>query len=277
MSLKLMYITNNADVAKIAENFGIDRIFVDLEYLGKDLRQGGMDTVQNHHTANDIKNIKSVLSKAEIVARVNPIHDKTDEAISSEEEIDVVINNGADIIMLPFFKTANEVERFVSAVNSRAKTMLLFETAESVENIDEILNVDGIDEVYIGLNDLSIAYSLKFMFVPLIDGTVEKLIEKFKEKNLPYGFGGIASLGKGDLPSDNIIPEHLRLGSSSVILSRSFCNSEKCKSNDEIARLFKIGVKQIRNYENLCLTKAEVFFKENREIVVEIINQICEE
>ena len=85
MSLKLMYITNNADVAKIAENFGIDRIFVDLEYLGKDLRQGGMDTVQNHHTANDIRNIKSVLSKAELVVRVNPIHDKIGEVISSEE------------------------------------------------------------------------------------------------------------------------------------------------------------------------------------------------
>ena len=33
--LKLMYITNNVDVAKIAENSGVDRIFVDLEVIGK--------------------------------------------------------------------------------------------------------------------------------------------------------------------------------------------------------------------------------------------------
>ena len=31
MALKLMYITNRPDVAKIAEDSGVDRIFVDME------------------------------------------------------------------------------------------------------------------------------------------------------------------------------------------------------------------------------------------------------
>ena len=31
MALKLMYITNNPKVAKIAEEAGVDRIFVDME------------------------------------------------------------------------------------------------------------------------------------------------------------------------------------------------------------------------------------------------------
>ena len=35
MSLKLMYITNQPDVAQIAEAAGVDRIFVDMEYIGK--------------------------------------------------------------------------------------------------------------------------------------------------------------------------------------------------------------------------------------------------
>ena len=50
MPLKLMYITNNPEVATIVEHAGVDRIFIDMEFIGKDARQGGLDTVQNHHT-----------------------------------------------------------------------------------------------------------------------------------------------------------------------------------------------------------------------------------
>ena len=56
-----MYITNRPEIAQIAETAGVDRIFVDLEYIGKAERQGGMDTVQSHHTLEDVKKI-SVLS-----------------------------------------------------------------------------------------------------------------------------------------------------------------------------------------------------------------------
>ena len=33
-----MYITNRPEIAQIAESAGVDRIFVDLEYIGKALR-----------------------------------------------------------------------------------------------------------------------------------------------------------------------------------------------------------------------------------------------
>lgn len=41
MPLKLMYITDQPEIAQIAESAGVDRIFVDLEYIGKSDRQGG--------------------------------------------------------------------------------------------------------------------------------------------------------------------------------------------------------------------------------------------
>ena len=271
-----MYITNRPDIAVVAEKSGVDRIFIDLEYIGKNARQGGMDTVQNRHTPEDVKSIKKVLTHSELLARVNPIHeaDAKQDFLGTEAEVSAVIEAGADIVMLPYFKTAEEVERFVKAVNGRAKTMLLFETPEALQNIDEILTLGGIDEVFIGLNDLSLGYGHRFMFKTLADGTVESTIGKFKEKNLCYGFGGIASLGRGTLPSEKIIAEHYRLGSTCVILSRSFCNVSIIDNIDVINMTFTNGVREIREFEEYCTKQDENFFTSNKETVKTIVDKI---
>ena len=195
MALKLMYITNDPKIAQIAENAGVDRIFIDMEYIGKADRQGGMDTVQSHHTIEDIRKIKTTLKKAKIMVRINPIHEASAEYSSSEKEINDTVEAGADIIMLPYFKTVEEVKTFLALVNNRVKTILLLETPEAVDIIDDILKIEGIDEVHIGLNDLSLGYGRKFMFELLADGTVEKLCLKFKLIGIPYGFVGIAAIG----------------------------------------------------------------------------------
>lgn len=189
--LKLMYITNDPEIAVIAENAGVDRIFIDMEYIGKTARQGGMDTVQCHHTVEDVKRIKRAIKKAQIMVRVNPLHDATDGYCSSEEEINAVIDAGADLVMLPYFHGAEDIERFVKIVDGRARVFPLLESKDALENIDEILEVSGIDEIHIGLNDLSLDLKKKFMFELLADGTVEMLCEKLRRKGIPYGFGGI--------------------------------------------------------------------------------------
>ena len=264
--LKLMYITNQPEIAQIAESAGVDRIFVDMEFIGKDIRQAGMDTVKSHHTFEDVKRIANSITKAELLVRVNPIHEATTEYCSSEEEIDIVIANGANIIMLPFFKTLDEVKRFLSIVNGRAKTMLLLETPEAVTIVDKILSLDGIDYIHIGLNDLSIGYGMKFMFELLSNGTVEKLCNKFREKGIPFGFGGIASFGKGMIPAEMIIKEHYRLGSTCAILSRSFCNVEKINHLGTISSTFFIGVSEIRKLEEECKKHADYFMNNKCEI-----------
>ena len=276
MSLKLMYITNNPQVAKIAENAGVDRIFIDMEYIGKGIRQGGMDTVQCHHTLEDIRNIRECISKAELLVRCNPIHEATDEYCSSKEEIDGIIASGADIIMLPFFKTAKEVKTFVELVGGRVKTMLLFETPESREAVDEILEIEGIDEVFIGLNDMSLGYGMKFMFQLLADGTVEELCGKFRAKGLPYGFGGLASLDGGLLPGAKVVKEHYRLGSGCVIVSRSFCNINLVVDLDKIETMFTTGLSDIRAFENECAKLTLGQLEENRKEVVKAVDAILE-
>ena len=275
MALKLMYITNQPQIAQIAESSGVDRIFVDMEFIGKADRQGGMDSVKNHHTVEDVCAMKQAVESAEVLVRVNPIHEATSEYTSSEQEINDVIRAGADIIMLPYITSVKQVEDFVRYVGGRVKTMPLIETPESAEAIDEILEIDGIDEIYIGLNDLSLGYHKKFMFELLADGTVEGLCLKCKLKGIPYGFGGVASLGKGMLPSEYVIREHYRLGSTCAILSRSFCNVDKVKHIGIISSTFIDGVKAIRELEEECESKIS-YFRENEREVAERVSQICE-
>ncbi|MBQ9861555.1 MAG: aldolase [Clostridia bacterium] len=274
MALKLMYITNSQQVARIAEAAGVDRIFVDMEYIGKGLRQGGMDTVQSHHTFDDVQSISSVLSSAELLVRINPIHEATAEYGSSREEIDRAIQNGADILMLPYFKTVDEVREFVDLVGGRAKTMPLIETPQAAALIEDIVKIDGIDELFIGLNDLSLGYGKKFMFEILADGTVDRLADVIKSKGIPFGFGGLAALDGGLLPGYMVLKEHYRLGSDSVILSRSFCNSNKCVNIEEISDTFFKGIEEIRQYEKTLLGVTD--FEENRECVCQAIKRIVE-
>ncbi len=268
MALKLMYITNSEGIAEIAESSGVDWIFIDLEINGKEERQGHLDTVISRHHIDDVKKIKGVLMKSKLLVRVNPIYD------DSKAEIDRVINDGADIVMLPFFKTKEEVETFVNYVNGRVRTCLLLETPEAVENVDSILTVQGIDYIHIGLNDLHLGYKMKFMFELLADGTVEKLCKKIKEKGIPYGFGGIAQIGQGTLPSESIITEHYRLGSSMVILSRGFCNANEIEDINKVEEVFRTGVNDIRNYESKLVNESIDYFESNKDFVYRKVDEI---
>lgn len=238
-----IFITNDIKLAQYAQESGIERIMVDLEVIGKEERQGHLNTVFSKHTFEDIENMKKVLSKSKLLVRINPIHN------DSKEEIDKVISLGADIIMLPMFTTAEEVKKFIDYISKRATVCLLLETTQSLVRIDEILEVKGIDEIHVGLNDLHLAMNLDFMFELLSGGIVEYLSKKILSKNIKFGFGGVARVGQGMIDATLILSEHIRLNSSMVILSRDFKNykesyedirdtidleNEICKINDFI-------------------------------------------
>lgn len=276
MSLTLMYITNKPKIVTIAQKAGVNRIWVDMEYIGKEERQAGLNTVKSSHTINDVLSIRPFVTRAELMVRVNPIHKATKDYFSSEEEIENVIQAGADLIMLPMFKTCNEVEKFVQTINGRAKVQLLVETAEAVENIEDICKIQGVDEIHIGLNDLHLAYKKNFMFELLADGTVEKLCRVIQEHNIKYGFGGIARVGYGMLPAEYIIGEHYRLGSTVAILSRGFCDANIVENPKEIEDIFIEGVQNIRKKEREFLSYSTEQFLENQKVVKERVIKILQ-
>lgn len=270
-----MYITNKPAVAKIAEDVGVDWIFIDMEFIGKDSRQGGLDTVQNHHTVEDVKNIRKAVSRSKVLVRVNPIHEALADYPSSKDEIDAVIDAGADIVMLPFFKTVEEVKQFISYVDGRAKALLLMETVEAANLVDEILDIPGIDMIHLGLNDMHLELGMKFMFELLANGTVEKLGNKIKAKGVPFGFGGIATLDGGALPGSMVLKEHVRLGSSMVIVSRSFCNTDIVTDLNEVKLIFDKGISGLRALEKEASQAGAAYLEENRKAVVSAVNKIA--
>lgn len=277
--LKLMYITNNPEVARIAQDAGVDRIMVDMEYIGKDIRQKKFGTPQNHHSFCDVGSIRKVLNKAQLVVRCNPIHKNVEGYPDSRMETEKILELGADIIMLPYFKSAEEVRKHIGYVDGRAKVYLLLETSQAVEQLDEILKISGIDEIHIGLNDLGICYDKKFLFEVLTDGTVEKICSKIREKGIPYGFGGIGSpegtrcMGKTMVPAENLIAEHYRLQSTRTILSRAFCNTARVTDLDQIRDIFESGVRDIRATEQKC-ADGLVDYEANKALVERVVADI---
>lgn len=268
MALNLIFITNIPAVALIAEKSGVERIMVDLEVLGKEERQKDMNTVKSHHTIEDVHAISRVLTTSETLVRVNPWNE------NSVNEIEEVISAGANRIMLPMWKTPQEVAAFLSTINRRVGTVLLLETKEAAECLDEVLANPLIDEIHIGLNDLHLSYQLTFMFELLSNGTVEMLCGKLNAAGIPYGFGGIAHLGEGMLPAEKIIMEHYRLGSTRAILSRSFCNTQELKDIDKIEMAFSTNMPQLRAYENTILSKTAEEYEANKKEVAICVEAI---
>lgn len=266
--LKLMYITNEVNIAKIAQAAGVDRIFIDMEYIGKDKRQSGMNTVKNHHTVEDVKNIRRVLDKSDLLVRVNPIHGGT------ADEIDEVVDAGADIIMLPMWKSVDDVKRFIDCVDSRAETMLLLETKEALECLDDVLKISGINEIHIGLNDLHLSLGKRFLFELLADNTVDDIVKRISKTQIPYGFGGFGSLGSGLLNADYIVSEHYRLGSSMAILSRAFCDTSLINDENEIQKIFFDGVSAIREFEGYLSSCNDDYFIGNHNALCRCVDEI---
>ena len=216
--LNFMMITASPEIAGFIEQHGVARIFLDQEVLGKAERQGHLNTHKAAHTLEEIAAVAGVLKHAELMVRVNPL------TPHSQAEIDAALAHGAQRLMLPMFTTRREVEAFLALVAARVPVTFLAETPQALARLPDWLPLlrPGIDEVHIGLNDLSLGMGLNFLFEPMAGRLLEPAAEQLKAEAIRWGVGGIARVGQGELPAETVLGEHVRLGSQWVILSRAF-------------------------------------------------------
>ncbi len=216
--IKFILIVNDPDIARHADEAGVERLMVDLEWMGKEERQGHLDSWKSRHKPGDVAIVREVAQNADLMVRINPLFE------GSKAEIDEAIAMGADLIMLPMYRRVEEIMRLHDLVRGRARVMPLAETVPSVRDIGTVLDLCPPDELLIGLNDLSLDLGADFMFRPLAEGYLDDAAALLRARGVPFGIGGIGRLGSGQVAADLILSEHARLGSEWVVLSRSFHN-----------------------------------------------------
>jgi hypothetical protein len=205
-------------LAARADAAGVDRVGVDLERIGKAERQRGLGTWISPHSEVDLGPVGTALKRADLFARVNPLHDRSDD------EVETVIALGARVLMLPMVAHEDEAAQFVALVGGRATVVLLVECAEAIERIDRLAAVYGVDEIHLGLNDLALSLGMPNRWLTLAGDLALDAGERVRAAGKRFGIGGIGRVDQEALPvpADLVYAEYARTGAAAALLSRSF-------------------------------------------------------
>jgi len=261
-------ITRDSETAAFACQNGVDRIFVDLEHLGKLQRQGHLDTWISSHELADLVYLRPAVPTGQLLVRLNPWN------LGSVIEIESTLAAGADWLMLPMFHSISELLDFCRLVGGRVPVIPLVETAEALALLPQVAQAPGVAEVFIGLNDLRLSLGLSFLFEPLVNGLLDQAAEILNSLGVPWGFGGLARAGEGLLPAELILGEHVRLGSSRVILSRTFHRMATSLEVLQAEMDFGAEMAKLNAAEARWRAASPAELAANHEQVAEIVNRI---
>ena len=261
-------IVNEPSIAGYVCNRGVRRIFVDLETLGKQARQGHLDTWISPHSPSDIIKLRQTVKPGHLLVRLNPFNHDT------PAEVEFAIKAGADWLMLPMFRSLEEIHHFSSLVNSRVPIIPLVETSDAFNLLPQLVGQPSLSDIYIGLNDLRIDCGFKFLFEPLINGMLDDAAEILNAHSIPWGFGGVGRIGQGQLPAELILGEHTRLGSSHVILSRSFHQNKSSLQSFQQQFDFDAEFQKIASVEARWNISTEEQLSLNHQHVIDIVRNI---
>ena len=210
--------TDEPTLAGEAARAGVDRIGLDLERRGKQARQAGLGTWISTHRLERLPALRDAVAGAQLFARVNP------PSPESPAEVEHLLAEGVQVLMLPMFRRAEEVERFCATVAGRALVVPLLETLEAVEEVQALASVAGVHELHVGINDLALSLGARNRFEVLDGEPLRRIAADAHAAGLRLGIGGIGRLGDPRLPipADLVYAQYARLGASAALLSRAF-------------------------------------------------------
>ena len=191
---------------------GAAGIVIDWERRGKARRQEGEGTQINSDTPADLSRLRAA-TDGRLLCRVNGYGPWT------AGEVAEAVARGADEVLLPMVRTADEVDRTLDLVAGRCGLGILVETQDAVDAIAG-LAARPLSRIYVGLNDLRIDRRSTELFRPLVDGTVDAVRAAVAR---PFGVAGLTLPGGGwPVPSDLLAAELVRVGADFTFLRRAF-------------------------------------------------------
>ena len=211
--IELILFEHDACHIPALRDAGITSFLVDLEVMGKDLRQLGFDTDISPGNLDALRAMSPIPDIARW-CRLNSY------GKWSAREVEHAIEAGADVLILPMVRDPRTIETFLKLLGGRTASCVMLETRQALSLAGELDGL-GVDHAYFGLNDYRIDSGNASLFQPLTDGTLEAVRRAIRKTR--FGFGGLTSMDKGSpLPSIKILEELERLDCDLVFLRRSF-------------------------------------------------------
>ena len=209
--LGTMLTLPSPELAEIISSCGYDWLFMDGEH-------GNLSTLDWQRM------LQAVAGRSAAIIRV---------ATNSEREIKKVLDIGADGIIAPQVNTADEARHVVACckyppqgirgvglaraqgygrnfadymetANDRIAVIVQAEHIDAVNNIDQIVEVDGIDAVFIGPYDLSASMGLMGQVDhPEVVEAIDRVGRACQQRGIPLGYFGTTAesvqdyMGKG--------------------------------------------------------------------------------
>ena len=256
--MNYLFLTDDPEVAQFVEVCGVQRVFIDLEWLGKVERQGGMNTVISRHDRSNIAPVKAKLNDTQLLVRTNPLH------AESKSEVDFCVEAGADLLMLPMFRSANELKRFCDMVDGRVPILPLVETVGALRDVAKIVQLPGVVELHFGLNDLKIDMGMSFLFEVVAKDVLDSAAAICRTAGMPFGVGGISRVEGGLIPGRAVLGEYLRLGANGTILSRCFHQSAENLADLQSKVDLKLEIEKMNiAYQELSRRSASVIERDH--------------
>ena len=165
---------NNVDIIDSLKKFGADLAFIDCERTGI-----GLDVATNLIRACRAAALPCVVRSWS----------------RAPEVIVQYLDRQADGVVIPHVDTALEAQNLVKLMHygcsGHVENKLLIiqiETPESVENIESMSNIQGVDVFLIGPNDLSYEMTGKRGHIsPPVEEAISRVAQVLRQKGIPFG------------------------------------------------------------------------------------------